>query len=216
MLICVDCEPPEWLRELPRVCAQTMTAAQNYGASESTSVEHGSFLSLLPGDDDDLFIKADGDMVMQRPFDEEEMTWLCHFPPGALAAAWNAGPGDNLGAEARRLSPKVDGLELARRFPLYETIPCGNGGTWIARRASYRAMYAQYIKHWKTACDSFYHYARQQWLINYSRYAAGLEWLELSPVIHAHAHYGLPAGVSVNGDGAAYHNGKPVVFRHKL
>lgn len=194
-----------------------MTAAQNYGTSESTSVEHGSFLALIPGEDSDLFIKADGDMVVQRPFDEGEMEWLINFPPNAVAAVWNAGPGDNLLDEAKRLSPRVSMKEIGYRFMEFEQVACGNGGMWIARREAYKRLYQAYIQRWPTVCAFFPHYARQQWLVNYARHAAGLDFIELSPVIHAQGHYGVPPGVSLSYDGrTAYHEEKPVVFRHKL
>lgn len=217
VLVCVDCQPPEWLSDLPRIQAVTMTAAQNYGTSESTSAEHGSFLALIPGSKDDLFIKADGDMVLQRPFDDDEMEWLYTFPHDAVAAAWNAGEGDNLLDEAKRLSPRVTIKEIGHRFPDMPDIACGNGGMWIARRDAYQRLYQAYMARWSTVCAFFPHYARQQWLVNYARYAAGLDFIELSPVVHAQGHYGLPDGVTLSSDGrTAYHLGKPVVFRHKL
>lgn len=178
-------------------------------------MEHGSFLALLPGHDDDLFLKVDGDLVMQRPFDAAEMEYLRDFPENAMATAWNAGEGDNLLDESRRILPMVDHLTLARRFPLYEHVPCGNGGVWIARRSAYQRLHGRYMQLHPAACQSFAHYARQQWLVNYARYTAGLEWLELSPAIHAHGHYGIPAGVTFE-NGTAYYNERPVVFRHKL
>jgi hypothetical protein len=211
----VDCAPPSWAGDVSRVAFMPMTAAENAGTSESTSVEHGSFLSLLPGDDDDVIIKTDGDLRMQRAFHPGEMDELYNFEDDVLAAAWNAGPGDTLGEEARRLRPRVDVDELARRFPNYENVPCGNGGVWIARRSAYQAMYEAYMARWVSARESFSHYARQQWLINYARMAAGLTFTEMSPAIHAQGHYGTPAGVTFE-DGTAMYDGEPVVFRHKL
>lgn len=215
VVMCVDCEPPEWASDVPRVSFVPMTAAENAGTSESTSAEHGSFLALLPGSDNDLFIKTDGDLIMQRPFSSAEMDALRCFASGGLASAWNAGPGDTLGDEARRLYPRVDTDEIARRFPRYENVPCGNGGVWIARRSAYRAMYEAYMARWILARETFRHYARQQWLINYARMAAGVEFVELSPSIHAHGHYGIPAGVTFEHSFAMYGD-KLVVFRHKL
>lgn len=211
----VDCEPPDWKGDVSRVEWIPMTAADNAGTSESTSVEHGSFLSHIAADDDDLIIKTDGDLMMQRPFSTDEMDELHAFPAGGLAAAWNAGPGDTLGDEARRLYPRVDADEIARRFPGYEDVSCGNGGVWIARRSAYQAMYEAYMARWMTARETFCHYARQQWLINYARMAAGLVFVELSPAIHAQGHYGTPTGVTFENN-VAFYDGEPVVFRHKL
>ena len=215
VLFCVDCDAPDWLADLPRIVAMPMTAAQNYGTSESTSIEHGSFLALLPGDDDDVFMKADGDMQMQRPFNDSEMEWFDGLWPDEFCAVWNAGPGDTLGDEARRVRPRVDAAELYRRFPGYESAPCGNGGVLVGRRSAYQAMHDAYMERWQVACDSFAHYARQQWLINYARFAAGLRFVLMPTAIHAQGHYGTPDGVSIE-NGVVMYNGAPVVFRHKL
>lgn len=216
LVMTVDCGPPEWVSDVPRINWIPMTAEQNRGTSESTSVEHGSFLNLIDAEDDDLIIKTDGDLRMQRPLTPDEMNELNAFPADGLAAAWNAGPGDTLGDEARRLYPLVDADEIARRFPGYESVPCGNGGVWIARRSAYQAMYDAYMARWVTARETFRHYARQQWLINYARMAAGLVFVELSSAIHAQGHYGFPPGVGISGDGTATYHGRPVVWRHKL
>lgn len=216
VVMMVDCGPPEWAGDVPRVEFIPITAAANAGTSESTSVEHGSFLNMINADDDDLIIYTNGDVRLQRPLSGWEMRQLAHFPAGAVSGVWNAGYGDTLAAEAERLTPLTDPQGLEALFPDYADVPCLNMGVFMARAGAYRSLYQGYIDRWARVQSAFLHYARQQWAVCYAAAAAGLHFIEMSPELHAQGHYGSPPGVRLGYDGAALYYGRAVAWRHKI
>ncbi len=218
-LITVACEVPAgYLDELPKVQALTISHEQNDGAPEGTnSVQHGSFLRVLPGvQDDDLIIYSDGDIILQRPFTTEEMGWLEAWEDNEVGVAWNSGPNEKLIDEARRLHPKVDEKLLANFWgeQIYRE-PCFNIGVTVARAKTWRRLYSAYMQDWQKACDTLAHRARQQWLVCYEIAAQGYSSIVLPFTFHTHQHYGLPFGVWMS-DGVAWYANEPIAFRHRF
>ena len=98
----------------PGVECVPLTRVQNAGSPlETESPQHGSFLQVLPGEDDELLIFTDGDIVLQRPLTLREHAWLGGIPFGFVSCGWNSGPAETLEVEANRLFPRVTMEQLA-------------------------------------------------------------------------------------------------------
>lgn len=203
----------------PEYCPIThvhLTRAQNAGAPyETESPQHGSFLQVIDGPDDETLIFTDGDIVLQRPLTEIEHVQL-ECLEGAVSCGWNSGPTETLQIEAARLYPRVTPLQLAARMgQRVNTTPCYNIGVIAAKRATWQRIYDAYVPLWKTVTEAFGHPARQQWLVNYVIDALGIPVRRMSYSLHANGHYGIPPGVELR-DGLAYYQGELVAWRHKL
>lgn len=215
LIFAVGCAPPPWLCGELELPAQSISHAANAGASALASISHGSFLPFLPTRNPaDVIIFTDSDMMLQRPLHVDEMRLFQRLPAGAVCGAWNAGPGDTLADEARRLRPTRGREAIERDFPGFGPIPCYNGGLLIARRPAWERLRREYMARWQQAAETFNHPSWIQWLINYAIHAAGLERITLTPDWHCHFHYGVPSGVSRRG-GLAYYEGRPVLWTHK-
>lgn len=217
-LVCVGCDVPEWvINDYPYITPVTITKEQNSGSPiETESVQHGSFLSVIDYAANDTIIYSDGDIVIQRPFTESELLWLKQFPKDTIGASWNSGEHEKLTTEGARLSPKMSEVELTNTWgQLIYHEPCFNVGVLVARGATWKKLYTAYMKDWQTACDSFYHQARQQWLICFERAYLGLKYQILPSVFHTHGHYNMPSGLySINH--IACIDGMVICFRHRF
>lgn len=189
--------------------------ALNAGAPmETESPQHGSFLQVLDGPDDEVLIFTDGDIVMQRPFTEHELALFEGLPDRTVAAGYNSGPDETLATEAVRLFPRF-GLGAIGAVLGYLNQPCYNIGVFAARRSVYRAIYAEYMTRWQLACDAFGHAARQQWLVVNTIHRLGIQ-VQVTPYsLHANGHYGMPPGCHYR-DGLLYCGEEVVCLRHKL
>lgn len=192
---------------LPRAC--------NLGAPmETESPQHGSFLQVIEGSPDDVIIFTDGDIVMQRPFTEKEFSWLDEMPDNTVYAGWNSGPDETLMVEAGRLFPQVEMSAIERRFGSLDK-SCYNIGVFAARRSTYQAIYAEYMKRWQLVSEAFSHAARQQWLVCWTIHHLGLN-VQVTPYsFHSNGHYGMPPGCYYQ-DGLLYSGLEVVCLRHKL
>ena len=189
----------------------------NQGAPvETESPQHGSFLQVMSGDDDETLIFTDGDIIMQRALTLQEWAWLEEFPAGQVSCGWNSGPDETLEVEAARLFPRVTMDQLAGRLgSIVREAPCYNIGVFAAHRQTYRRIYEAYMPLWKIATDAFQHPARQQWLVNYVIATLGIPVIRMEYSFHANGHYGLPPGVEIR-NGTALYQGEVVAFRHRL
>lgn len=192
-----------------------LTRIQNAGAPyETESPQHGAFLQVIAGPDDETLIFTDGDIVLQRPLSQAEIAMLDGLGD-AVTCGWNSGPNETLQVEAARLHPRVTPLELAGRMGETVNRPCYNIGVIGAKRETWRRIYAAYMPLWETVTQAFGHAARQQWLVNYVVHKLGIEVRLMPYSLHANGHYGIPPGVELR-DGLAYYQGELVAFRHKL
>ena len=192
-----------------------MTRQQNAGAPyETESPQHGAFLQVVNGPDDETLIFTDGDIVLQRPLTQAEYTYLENLD-NAVTCGWNSGPTETLQIEAARLYPRVTPLELLGRMGETVNAPCYNIGVVAAKRATWRRIYDAYMPLWKVVTDAFGHPARQQWLVNYVIHKLSIPVRLMPYSLHANGHYGIPPGVTIE-QGLAYYQGELVAFRHKL
>lgn len=202
--------------QLPNITTYELTREQNAGAPlETESPQHGSFLQVIQDrGDDEVIIFTDGDIIMQRPFTSREMDTFHKLPGNTVLAGWNSGPNETLEIEAGRLFPKMPINIIGNRFGLMDR-PCYNIGVFAARRSAYRAIYDEYMRHWRTICEAFGHPARQQWLVVHTIHRLGIN-VEVTPYsLHANGHYGMPPGCEYR-DGLLYSGNEIVCLRHKL
>jgi hypothetical protein len=193
----------------------TLPRVLNQGApTETESPQHGSFLQVLSGPDDEVIIFTDGDIIMQRPFSAAELAFFDSLDDHTVAAGWNSGPDETLAIEAARLFPRFGLDQIGARLG-YMDRPCYNIGVFAARRDTYRRIYAEYMRYWTLACEAFGHAARQQWLVCNTLHRLGIA-VKVTPYsLHANGHYGMPPGC-LYADGLLYHGNEVVCLRHKL
>lgn len=200
---------------LPGIDSVILPRSKNRGSPmETESPQHGSFLQAIDGPDDEALIFTDGDIVMQRPFTDTELSMFADLPPNTVLAGYNSGPDETLETEARRLFPGVPIPAIAERFGLLE-MPCYNIGVFVAWRKTYRYIYTEYMRHWRTVCDAFAHAARQQWLVVHTIHRLGIQVQVMPYSLHANGHYGMPPGCEYRG-GLLYSGEEVVCLRHKL
>lgn len=225
-LICLDCEPPTWLVELPNITPLRAAADTRYSPPETQSLQHGAWLDVVPGAPDDVAIFTDGDLFMQRPFSDNERQGLAEWPAEAIGTSWNNGPSESLLYEALvKLQPKVsDGDFLARWGRVTVTSQVFNVGVLVGRRATLARLRALYEAQWDAIGECLAHKARQQWLLSYVLGChdrqehpddpEGFDTHILPYTFHMHYHYNLPDGALVGKAGEAYYQNQPVMFWH--
>jgi hypothetical protein len=194
----------------------TLGRDRNYGAPNQTeSVQHGSFLQVIDGPEDDLLIYCDGDMVMQRAFWDSEMEWLDSFGNDTASAGWNQ-PDETLEDCVGLIQGLAPMDEIYRRFPgeLNEW-PSLNVGVLAMRRPAWQRVYAAYLERWELAGKTFGHQARQQWLVCYVIFALGLDFRLMPYSLHSHGHFGLKPGIEQHGEEVVV-GGKLAAIRHHI
>jgi hypothetical protein len=201
---------------LENVITVPITAEQNRGSPvESRCIQHGSFLNVIDCDFNDTLIYTDGDMVMQRPFTDDELEWLEMLPINVVACGWNSAPDETLVMEATRLRPIKSLPEATERFGEWiHTKNCYNIGVLAAKKATWEHIYQEYMKMWDEMATWFEHGARQQWLVSYL-IGRDLTHEVMPYTFHTHGHYALPEGISIR-QGIAYYLDSVILFRHRF
>lgn len=176
-------------------------------------VQDGQFLPYIPGDTTDTILFTDADLIMQRPFSEEELERLRNLENGQIFCGWNAGPRDTLIDEAFRLGIKSSVPGLLRTFGGLGS-PCFNWGCVAATRRTWEDICRKYIERWEMVDEHLNHVAKQQWLLSWltSRF---FEHVYMPPSFHAHNHYGMPEGCEYKG-GLVWCEGKKALFQHRF
>ncbi|MFA5376884.1 MAG: hypothetical protein WC455_14130 [Dehalococcoidia bacterium] len=190
----------------------SMTAAQNYGAPPETEcIQHGSFASVIPGDDDEVLVYTDADFRMQRKIEQDELDLLT-LKHGEVVTSWNGSPDETLALEATRLGVRGD---LAQWGGDLESLSVYNVGFLAMTRTTWNELYSAYTRDYERIEATFSHYARQQWLISYHVQRLGMN-IKIAPwSLHAHGHFGLKPGMDQRGR-EIYWNGRLAAFRHYL
>jgi len=204
--------------ELPHISWAKISHDENEGAPEGThSIQHGSFIDKVSDNDNDVLIYTDCDIVMQRPFSDVELLYFSTLPHNSVAVGWNSGPHEKLIHEALRLNMKMGVEELQSLWgDNVLTEPCFNIGVLAARKSTWRLMYNKYMEKWSAVGNTFGHRARQQWLMCWVMAELGLDRKIMPYWMHTHAHYGLPRGTVVYGNGIAGHQDRIILFRHRF
>ena len=192
----------------------TMTAEQNYGAPDETKcIQHGSFASLIPGDESEVLINTDGDFIMQRALDDGERS-LLELDDYAVVTSWNGGPDETLELEAGRLGMKTSMDDLIAAYgKCIKLRKIYNVGFLAMTRVSWIELHKFYLHEWERVGRYFSHMARQQWLVSYLLKQLDYD-ITIAPwSLHAHGHFGLKPGMDY-GAGGLYYDGKLAAFRH--
>jgi hypothetical protein len=207
-VICNGFDPGPLAAEFPFLTFRRMEASDldSFGMSQ-----FGRWLDVLPeARDEDVVLLSDADVVCQRDLAAAERALLAGLPDDAFAAAWNAGPGDDLVAEADRI-----GLDDRARWGPLSGAPVVNCGVLAMRASAWRRLRELY----EARAGEFYarasHRCRTQWLVCWCLRALGLRHVLLDAATHAHGHFSTPPGVTFAG-GAALAGATPVLFRHAL
>lgn len=195
----------------------SMTKEQNAGAPPETEcIQHGSFLNVINGKDDEVLIYTDGDMIMQRQITDDELRSVSSIADNQVVTSYNSGPQECLLHEASRLRPRVDLQQVINDWGNVVTERnCYNVGVLIARRSTWKRIYSEYMGNWERVCRYFDHQARQQWLISYVIASLGIDAFVLPYSFHSHGHYGPPPNCSTQ-DGKVYTGEDMILLRHKL
>ena len=192
----------------------TISAEQNAGAPPETEcIQHGSFLSVMDCPDDEVIIYTDGDMVMQRPLEDDERT-LLELGDNQVCTGYNFGAPSTLRNDGNILGPLIGWDELEARYgEIIHTAQDWNAGWLAMNRRTWKRLHTAYIRDYPAICGVFSHMARQQWLISWEIAALGFE-VKIAPwSLHAHGHGGLKPGMQYGSQGL-YHEGRLAAFRH--
>lgn len=198
-------------RQIDEVC---LPKDLNSGAPSTTeSIQHGSFLHMVDGPEDELLIYCDGDMVLQRPFTADELSWLEDFDDRTVSAGPNRYR-ESMLDELELLQVSVSMDELRRRFPgeLDQWLML-NVGVLAMRRSAWQELYQAYMERWDLVSKTMGHQARQQWLICYVIYALEMDLRVMPYLMHSHGHFGQHPGVEKHGEDVVV-NGKLAAIRH--
>ena len=202
--------------EIDGIETVSITAEQNHGAPAQTKcIQHGSFASLIPGDDDEVFIYTDGDFIMQRALedDERELLDLPHF---AVVTSWNGSEHETLELEAGRLGMTTDMAGLIAAYgKCIKLRKIYNIGFLAMTRLTWQELHAAYLRDWERVSRYFNHMSRQQWLVSYLIQQLDYDVTIAPWSLHAHGHFGLKPGMERRAD-RIYHNGRLAAFRHYL
>ena len=194
----------------------TITREQNYGAPvETECIQHGSFASVIPGDDGEVLIYTDGDFIMQRELDDGERE-LLRLEDYAAVTSWNGGAHETLELEAGRLGMKTSMDDLTAAYgKCIKLRKIYNVGFLAMTRIGGIELHRAYLRDWERIGRYFSHMARQQWLVSYLLKQLDYD-ITITPwSLHAHGHFGLKPGMERRADGI-YHDGKLAAFRHYL
>lgn len=193
----------------------TLSAEENAGAPHETKcIQHGSFTKIIPARANTVMVYTDGDFVMQRPLDEDELALIGGLKHGQVLTSWNGGPSETLELEAGRLSPRITRDELLQ-WPHLDK-PIYNIGFLAMTKKTWQQVHELYMAKWDAINRAFNHRARQQWLVCWAIHELGLD-VKIAPwSLHAHGHFGLKPGMSRGENGLIYHDGKLAAFRHYL
>jgi hypothetical protein len=207
-VICNGFNPGPLAAEFPYLTFRRMEASDldSFGMSQ-----FGRWLDVLPEvRDTDVVVLSDADVVCQRDLAAAERALLAGLPDDVFAAAWNAGPGDDLAAEADRI-----GLADRARWGPLSGVAVVNCGVLAMRASAWRRLRELY----EARAGEFYrrtsHRCRCQWLVCWCLRVLGLRHVLLDAATHAHGHFSIPPGVTFAG-GAALAGATPVLFRHCL
>lgn len=180
-------------------------------------LQHGEFLKSKElfdeTNDDDVIFFTDGDMWIQRPLTEDEITRFKNFKDGDVFVGYNASPTDTLHNEAIRLGtkgyiPDFFNFDL-NGVKIYNTgVLAMNKKTWTKLTKVYLELYPEIDK-------TFFHYAKQQWLLSYIIGTQGYNIIEMSYDLHNHTHFESPKGTTIDDEGIVRYNDKVVLFKHK-
>lgn len=178
----------------------------SYGMPRSI-VQAGYFLPHLKSCD--VVIFTDADILMHRPLDFDEVSFLFSLKEGQVSACYNHHGEELFAEEAKALAPihELHGFDDVRVF---------NTGFVAARYDTYYRVWKKFIELWPMFDEAFAHYAKIQLCMCAAVHALGFEWVVTPEHLCSHGHFGLPPGVEKHDDGPPTFNGRVISFDHRL
>lgn len=181
-------------------------------------IQHGNWLPYMPADDNAVIVCIDGDCKMQRPFSEQERSWLASWKDGDVGIGPNEpkSGGDSMINELCRIKPLHSDDEIAALFGVKPGDQIGNAGCVAATRKTWIDLWMAYLNMWPETATNFGHIAVQQWTLNLviNRH---FKRVVLPQSFHTHGHWGNPgppyAGWGENE--VATLDGDTILFAHK-
>lgn len=180
-------------------------------------IQHGEFVNnkyISELSDDDIILFTDGDIIMQREMNQDELK-LLELNDNEFFVGYNESKNDNLLAESNRLNKISSIYDSYLGYEEWDKIPCYNTGVLAGKISSWKKLFQLYTRKWNFVDQTFIHYAKQQWLICMILYHNfNVKIMPYS--FHTHGHYPLPSGTHIDNDGKLKDaNGNIVLLRHK-
>jgi len=183
-------------------------------------IQHGRFLDALPDvAADDVVVLSDADVAVQRDFRPAELDRFGRYGGDTLGGGPNAGDGDTLADEGRRIGllPQWAAAYAGRDLA---TVPVYNCGVLVGRASLFRRLQIEYERD----CYAFYgrtaHRSRCQFHLCLAAHALGVAVDRLPYSVHTHGHFGLPAGAELRptegGGTELWLDDELVLFRHAV
>jgi hypothetical protein len=178
-------------------------------------LQHGEFLKSKEFDelidDNDVIFYTDGDMILQRSLNYDELINFRNLKHGDVFLGYNESPNDNLKNEYYRLKPtgyipKEFNIDLSK-------IKCYNTGVIGATKKTFRDIEKYYDSLYIKVDSMLRYYAKQQWLISFIIGTMGFNIIEMGYNLHVHTHYPIPKGAEKINDIVTY-NGETILFGH--
>lgn len=180
-------------------------------------LQHGEFLKSKElfdeTNDDDVIFFTDGDMWIQRPLTEDEITRFKNFKDGDVFVGYNASLTDTLHNESFRLGTKGYTPDFFN-FDL-NSVKIYNTGVLAMNKKTWTKLTKMYIELYPEIDKTFNHYAKQQWLISYIIGTQDYNVIEMGYDLHNHTHFDSPQGTTIDDEGIVRYNDKVVLFKHK-
>lgn len=180
-------------------------------------IQHGEFINhryIQSLSEDTIVLFTDGDIIMQRPFSDNELDML-NLDNNQFLVGYNESENDTLLAESFRLNKISNIYDNLLKIDNWHNIPCYNTGVIAAKLSSWKKLFSIYTDKWNFIDNTFDHYAKQQWLICLILY----EYFNVKIMpysFHTHGHYKLPEGTHLNSNqDLCDKNGTIVLLRHK-
>jgi cephalosporin hydroxylase len=179
-------------------------------------LQHGEFLKsnyFNSLKNEDIICFTDGDMILQRPLDNVEISLIESLKNGDVLVQFNAGMKDSLLDEYYRLAPRIEHNFFEQNFQceLFK-ISCYNTGVIICNLKTWNFIQEKYSEYFPKIKDIFRHYAKQQWILSYiiNKY---LNPIVMDYSMHTHYLHGrIPDTYFINNQ--SYYKNKKILFSH--
>ena len=129
------------------------------------SVEGGDFLDYFAFDPNEIIIKIDADMILQRPLNDKELQAIHNIQ--GFGMSLSGSPAQTLREEFWRITDKSMGW-VKNNFPgQWGAIPLYCCGVIVARYETYKTLHIKWLAHTYLMSQCFSHHAASQWVFNW-------------------------------------------------
>jgi hypothetical protein len=185
---------------------------KNDGRSNYVTIEAGDFLSLFSFKNDEIIVRIDADMIMQRPLSIDESAQLISLSDGQIAMSGSADPIATLREEFFRIEPTRSRGKIQSDFPgNWGRMPLYCCGVIACNGATYKSMSEHYLSRIDQMVYNFGHHAAGQWVFNYIL-ATKFQAIDMGPVFHG-AEWFIDSGHYIYFN-SLKHSGELVAFNH--